>query len=173
MTAGARSTPHASSAEALKRMTNQRRRDTKPEMAIRRLVHARGMRYRVDAALPRMRRRADLLFTASRVAVFIDGCFWHGCPEHGTKPKNNDAWWAAKIAANTERDRDTDQRLTANGWSVLRFWEHEAPEAAADRIAETVRNRRRVATGNANVMSRDRLPGRTGSDRTTPACSQP
>jgi DNA mismatch endonuclease (patch repair protein) len=110
-------------------------------MAIRRLVHARGMRYRVDAALPGMRRRADLLFTSSRVAVFVDGCFWHGCPEHGTRPKNNAAWWSAKIAANAERDRDTDRRLAAAGWAVLRIWEHEAPEAAAVRIAETVSNR--------------------------------
>ena len=123
-------------------MVNQRRRDTRPEMAIRRLVHARGMRYRVDAALPGMRRRADLLFTSSRVAVFVDGCFWHGCPEHGTRPKNNAAWWSVKIAANAERDRDTDLRLTADGWVVLRIWEHEAPEAAAARIAETVANRR-------------------------------
>lgn len=149
MTAGAGSTPSASSAEALRRMTNQQRRDTRPEMAIRRLVHARGMRYRVDAALPGMRRRADLLFTSSRVAVFIDGCFWHSCPEHGTKPKNNAAWWGAKIAANVERDRDTDQRLAADGWHVLRFWEHEAAEAAADRIAETVHNSRPVQEGSS------------------------
>ena len=142
MTAAARSRPPASSPEALVRMVNQRRRDTRPEMAIRRLVHARGMRYRVDAALPGMRRRADLLFTSSRVAVFVDGCFWHGCPEHGTRPKNNAAWWSVKIAANVERDRDTDLRLTAAGWVVLRIWEHEVPEAAAARIAENVAERR-------------------------------
>ena len=111
-------------------------------MAIRRLLHARGMRYRVDAVLPGMRRRADLLFTSARVAVFIDGCFWHGCPEHGTTPKNNAAWWSAKIVANAERDRDTDRRLTAAGWAVLRIWEHETPEAAADRIANAVANKR-------------------------------
>jgi DNA mismatch endonuclease, patch repair protein len=169
MMAGAASRPSASSAEALRRMTNQRRRDTKPEMAIRSLVHARGMRYRVDATLPGLRRRADLLFTASRVAVFVDGCFWHGCLEHGAKPKKNADWWAAKIAANNERDRDTDQRLIADGWIVLRFWEHEAPESAAALIAETVHNRRRAAGRNANVISCDRLPRRTRSDRTTPA----
>src|SRR5947208_16825525 len=112
MTAGTAPRPAASSAEALRRLANQRRRDTRPEMAIRRLVHARSMRYRVDAALPGMRRRADLLFTSSRVAVFVDGCFWHGCPEHGTMSKNNAAWWAKKIDANVERDRDTAQRLT-------------------------------------------------------------
>lgn len=134
--------PAASSAAVLKRMVHQRRRDTRPEMAIRRLLHADGMRYRVDAALPGMRRRADLLFGSTRVAVFVDGCFWHGCLEHGTYPKNNAAWWADKIAANIERDRDTDRRLAADGWVALRIWEHEPPEAAAARIAEIVANRR-------------------------------
>jgi DNA mismatch endonuclease (patch repair protein) len=100
------------------------------------------MRYRVDALLPGMRRRADLLFTSARVAVFVDGCFWHGCPEHGTRPKTNAAWWSGKIAANVERDRDTDQRLGADGWAVLRIWEHEAPEAAAAQVADTVSARR-------------------------------
>jgi DNA mismatch endonuclease (patch repair protein) len=111
-------------------------------MAIRRLLHARGVRYRVDAVLPGMRRRADLVFSSARVAVFIDGCFWHGCPEHGTQPKTNAAWWAEKIAANAKRDRDTDQRLTADGWTVLRVWEHEVPEVAAARVAEAVANKR-------------------------------
>jgi len=121
-------------------MVRQRRRDTGPEMAIRRLLHARGLRYRVDAQLPGLRRRADLVFRAAQVAVFVDGCFWHGCPEHGTQPKNNAAWWAAKIETNTKRDRDTDQRLTADGWTVVRVWEHEAPEVAAARVANIVRN---------------------------------
>lgn len=134
--------PAASSPAALARMVRQRRRDTRPELAIRRLLHANGMRYRVDAALPGMRRRADLLFTSVQVAIFVDGCFWHGCPLHGTQPKRNAAWWAEKIAANVERDRDTDRRLTANGWVALRIWEHEAPEAAAARIAEIVTKKR-------------------------------
>jgi DNA mismatch endonuclease (patch repair protein) len=76
---------------------SSRRRDTKSEMAIRRLPHAQGLRYRVDVALLGMRRRADLHFSSARVAVFVDGCFWHGCPEHGTQPKSNTAWWAEKI----------------------------------------------------------------------------
>jgi DNA mismatch endonuclease, patch repair protein len=146
MTATPGSRPAASSPAALARMVRQRRRDTRPEMAIRRLLHAHGMRYRVDAALPGMRRRADLLFTSVRVAVFIDGCFWHGCPEHGTRPKNNAAWWSEKIAANAERDRDTDRRLTADGWAVFRIWEHEEPETAAARIAEVVANKQAERT---------------------------
>ena len=130
--------PAASTPDALTRMTRQRRRDTKPEMAIRRLLFARGLRYRIDAALPGMRRRADLLFRSAKVAVFVDGCFWHGCPEHGTQPKNNAAWWAEKIAGNIQRDRDTDQRLTEAGWHVVRVWEHEPPAQAAQRIADLV-----------------------------------
>lgn len=121
-------------------MVRQRRRDTGPEMAIRRLLHARGLRYRVDVPLPGMRRRADLVFSSARVAVFVDGCFWHGCPDHGTQPKRNAAWWAEKIASNAERDRDTDRRLVADGWIVVRVWEHEVPEAAAARVAEAVSN---------------------------------
>jgi DNA mismatch endonuclease (patch repair protein) len=119
-------------------MVRQRRRDTGPEMAIRRLLHARGLRYRVDAVLLGMRRRADLVFVSARVAVFVDGCFWHGCPAHRTWPKSNAAWWAEKIEANVKRDRDTDQRLAADGWTVVRVWEHEAPEAAATRVAGAV-----------------------------------
>jgi DNA mismatch endonuclease (patch repair protein) len=87
-----------------------------------------------------MRRRADLLFGSARVAVFIDGCFWHGCPEHGTQPKSNAQWWAEKISNNAERDRDTDQLLASRGWTVVRVWEHEAPGVAAARIAEAVRS---------------------------------
>ena len=146
MTAG--STPPASSPEALARMVRQRRRDTRPELAIRRLLHARGLRYRVDAPLPGMRRRADLVFGSARLAVFVDGCFWHGCPQHGTRPKHNAAWWANKIAINAERDRDTDQHLASDGWTVLRVWEHEPPDLVADKIAETVtirQARRRAA----------------------------
>lgn len=139
MTSGGR--PAASSPEALARMTRQRRRDTRPEIAIRHLLHRRGLRYRVDAALPGMRRRADILFRSARVAVFVDGCFWHGCPEHRTRPKNNADWWAEKIARNIQRDRDTDQRLAEAGWHVVRVWEHEPAVQAAQRIADLVGDR--------------------------------
>lgn len=121
-------------------MQGNRRRDTSPEMAVRRLVHARGLRYRVDVRpLPDLNRRADLVFTRARVAVFIDGCFWHACPEHFTVAKTNPEFWATKARANRERDADTDRRLTDAGWSVVRIWEHEDATDAADRVAAAVR----------------------------------
>lgn len=118
------------------RMRRQGRRDTKPELALRRELHARGKRFFVDRApLKGLRRRADLVFPRRRVAVYVDGCFWHFCPVHGTAPKNNAAWWADKLAGNVARDRDTDARLRKAGWSVVRVWEHEDPVAAADRVS--------------------------------------
>lgn len=117
------------------RMAAQRRRDTVPEVALRRELHRRGARFFVDRApLPGLRRRADLVFPRKRVAVYVDGCFWHSCPQHATAPKNNAQWWADKLAANVVRDRDTDARLTAAGWTVVRIWEHENPTEAADRV---------------------------------------
>ncbi|QBJ96826.1 very short patch repair endonuclease [Rhodococcus sp. ABRD24] len=117
------------------RMRAQRRRDTAPEVALRRELHRRGVRFFVDRApLPGLRRRADLVFPRRRVAVYVDGCFWHSCPQHATAPKNNAQWWADKLAANVVRDRDTDVRITAAGWRVVRVWEHENPAEAADRV---------------------------------------
>lgn len=117
------------------RLSRQRRRDTKPEVALRRALHRRGLRYFVDRApLKGMRRRADLVFPRRKVAVYVDGCFWHSCPVHATKPRNNAQWWADKLAANVARDRDTDQKLLAEGWRVVRIWEHEDPALAADRV---------------------------------------
>lgn len=118
-----------------------RRRDTKPELLLRSALHRRGLRFYVDRApLPKMRRRADLVFPRKRVAVYVDGCFWHGCPVHGTWPKNNADWWRAKIERNQARDRDTDRQLADAGWAVVRVWEHEGPEAA-DRVAEVIEGR--------------------------------
>lgn len=112
-------------------MSAQRRRDTAPEVALRRALHARGLRYRVDAALPGMpRRRADILFSRVRVAVFVDGCFWHSCPQHATHPANNALWWAEKLRRNVERDRETDRHLAGQGWISVRIWEHESVETA-------------------------------------------
>jgi len=135
--------PTSVDAPTSRRMSRQRTRDTEPEMLLRRELHRRGLRYRVDAALPGLpRRRADVLFTRARVAVFLDGCFWHGCPEHKTTPTTNGAWWAAKLARNIERDRETDAHLRSLGWTVLRVWEHEDITHAATDIENIVLRRR-------------------------------
>src|SRR5690625_343982 len=111
------------------RMSRQRRRDTEPEIRVRRELHRRGFRFRVDQPLPGMvRRRGDILFTRVRLVVMIDGCFWHACPHHGTLPATRREWWQNKLAKNVERDRDTDARLAEAGWAVLRFWEHRSEE---------------------------------------------
>lgn len=123
-------------------MKNQRRRDTKPEAALRSELWRRGLRYRVDVKVVGRRRRVDIAFTRARVAVFVDGCFWHRCPEHGSLPKVNRSWWTEKLEANERRDRDTDTELIAAGWLVIRVWEHEDPIEAADRVEAAVRTRR-------------------------------
>ena len=115
-------------------MRSQRRADTRPEILLRKALTAAGCRYRVDAALPGMRRRADLLFTRAKVAVFVDGCFWHACPRHATWPKANAAWWRAKLEANRARDRHTDALLRASGWRVVRVYEHVSTAEAARRV---------------------------------------
>ncbi|MFF9000154.1 very short patch repair endonuclease [Streptomyces achromogenes] len=140
----------ASSAARRRNMQAIRSRDTKPETLIRRLVHAQGLRYRVAARpLPDLRRTADMVFGPAKVAVFIDGCYWHGCPEHYVPPKTNSGYWSEKVLRNMERDRDTNQRLVNAGWLVLRFWEHEPSDACADKIAAAVRRRRAVNGGRA------------------------
>lgn len=129
------------------RLAKQRTRNTAPEVALRRALYAAGERYRVDyPPLPELRRRrADIVFPKVRVAVFVDGCFWHGCPQHGSVPKSNRAWWAAKLEANRVRDTQTNNALTRRGWIVLRFWEHCDPFTSAVEIANVVRQRRRGA----------------------------
>lgn len=124
-------------------MQANKSRDTQPEMAVRRLVHAAGLRYRVGAQpVPGLRRRADLVFTKQSIAVFIDGCFWHGCPNHGTRSfKTNTEYWSGKIARNRSRDAATTATLTEAGWCVLRFWEHESPVEVAAQIVAAVRAR--------------------------------
>lgn len=125
------------------RFRRQPRQDTQPELELRRELHRRGLRYRVERKiLPDTRRRADVVFPTERVAVFIDGCFWHSGPDHGTVPRNNREWWVSKLQSNVERDRDTDWRLAETGWLAIRVWEHEAPTEAADRIERAVRARR-------------------------------
>lgn len=125
----------ATSEAARRTMKGNRRRDTAPELAVRRLLHAAGLRYLVDAQpLPGLRRKADVVFRRQRIAVFIDGCYWHGCPEHGTTPTTNREYWTAKVAANRARDLDTDARLTEAGWQPVRFWEHEPPAEVASQV---------------------------------------
>lgn len=133
--------PPPSSENARLTMKANRRRDTSIELAVRRRLHAAGLRYRVDyAADPSdRRRRADIVFTRARLVVFIDGCFWHGCPDHFIMPKSNVDYWRHKIERNMERDRDSVARLEAAGWSVLRFWEHQAPDDVAASIIAAVR----------------------------------
>lgn len=135
-------TPSASSAQALRRMRNTRQRDTACELALRRLLYGYGLRYRIHrSAVPSLRRKADIVFSAAKVAVFVDGCFWHSCPVHATHPKANGGWWADKLAVNRRRDMDTNDRFQAAGWRVERVWEHESPEQAALRIRNVVQTR--------------------------------
>lgn len=131
----------ASSAAIRSRMSSQRRRDTAPEIALRRALHAMGLRYFIHRRpVPSLNRQADIVFPRARVAVFVDGCHWHGCPEHGPKRHLTNGWyWSEKIASNVRRDRDTDQRLEASGWTVIRVWEHEGAAGAAQRIADYLR----------------------------------
>lgn len=134
--------PGASSESVSRRMRNTRQRDTPMEISVRTLLQEHHLRFEVDRSIAGVTRaRPDVLFPAERVAVFLDGCFWHSCPEHGTTPHANRQWWIEKLAANVERDRRHDQELTAAGWLVLRFWEHEAPEFVAEEIERRVRGR--------------------------------
>lgn len=120
-------------------MQSNRGRDTAPELAVRRLLYAAGFRYRVDFAPVGGRRRADIVFKRKQIAVFIDGCFWHGCSIHASRPKTNTAYWGPKLDRNMERDLETTTALESAGWTVLRFWEHDAPIAVAEAIIAAVR----------------------------------
>jgi DNA mismatch endonuclease (patch repair protein) len=140
--------PAASSDAVRRRMQQQKRRDTKPEMALRKALHAAGLRYRVEQpVIPGLRRRADVMFRTAKVAVFVDGCFWHSCPEHGTAPTANRHWWREKLDRNQERDRDTDRLLLEAGWLPVRVWEHEDMATAALRVEAVVRERRSSGRG--------------------------
>jgi len=129
----------ASSPEARHRMQRVRQKNTSCESALRRELHARGLRYRIQVPLLKKPRRvADVVFSRPHIAVFVDGCFWHGCPLHASWPKQNAKFWRAKILANRKRDADTDERLRAEGWKVVRVWAHEPPNVAANRIVEVM-----------------------------------
>lgn len=133
------SSPKPASDDVSRRMSVTPQKDTSAEMAIRKRLHSMGLRYRVDyPVLKKPRRVADIVFTGIQIAVFVDGCFWHGCPDHGTWPKNNADFWRNKILANQVRDKDTNDRLKELGWTVIRIWEHDDPENAARKIARSV-----------------------------------
>jgi DNA mismatch endonuclease, patch repair protein len=128
--------PAASSREVRRRMQATKQRDTPAELALRSALHKMGLRFRVDASIPGTRRRADILFPRAQLAIFVDGCFWHACPEHGTWPKTNAQWWRHKILGNVARDRDSDAVLKDLGWTVLRFWAHERADKAAAAVVQ-------------------------------------
>lgn len=129
----------SSSPDASRRMAKVRQKSTGAEVALRCELYRRGLRYRVDfEVLKKPRRVADIAFPGRRIAVFVDGCFWHGCPEHATWPKQNAEFWRQKIEGNRLRDADTNSRLLDVGWTVLRFWEHQSPIEAAEVVAQTV-----------------------------------
>jgi DNA mismatch endonuclease (patch repair protein) len=122
-------------------MRGNRKTDTRPEIALRAELHRRGRRFRKNARPEDdIRCRVDIVFRGARLAVFLDGCFWHGCPVHGNRPRTNASYWHPKIARNIERDRENDELLASRGWAVLRVWEHESPVEAANRVeAELMR----------------------------------
>jgi DNA mismatch endonuclease (patch repair protein) len=126
-----------------KRMRANRRRDTGPELALRRALFACGLRYRIDYPIRTDTRlvRPDVVFVQRRLAVFVDGCFWHCCPIHGNHPRHNASYWGPKLRRNVDRDRCVDDALSEAGWTVLRVWEHEEPQRAAARISAVVASR--------------------------------
>ena len=146
----------ASSPAARKKMQANKSRDTGPELALRRELHRRGFRYFVNRRpLPDLRRTADLVFPRQKVAVFVDGCFWHGCPEHHTQAALMRKYWASKVLKNRERDTHTNEALAKSGWTAIRIWEHEAPQQAADKVADALRRGR--WTGNSAFRAGPRL----------------
>ncbi len=136
----------ASSEHARRTMVANRGRDTGPEIRLRRELHRRGLRYRVNVRpVDSLRRTADIVFRSARVAIFVDGCFWHGCSEHRGIPKTNRQFWSRKIARTRERDRETTRLLEEEGWQVVRVWEHEEPLTVAEKLKALVRSRPEVS----------------------------
>jgi DNA mismatch endonuclease (patch repair protein) len=135
--------PPASSPATSRVMRRTKRSGTQPELALRSALHRQGLRFVVDRPVPgcSRRRRADVLLRGARIAVFIDGCFWHSCPEHSHLPKTNTNWWRLKFRGVVRRDRDTNERVAAAGWLVVRVWEHEDPAEAARVIEVLARDR--------------------------------
>lgn len=142
-----RSAPPPSSPAATSMGKANRGRDTGPELRLRSTLHRRGLRFRVNRRPERgVRTTPDITFGPARVVVFLDGCFWHRCPIHGTEPKANGEWWSKKLDENVARDRRADEELARRDWRVIRVWAHEDVERVADMIEQAVRNRPRSAT---------------------------
>jgi DNA mismatch endonuclease (patch repair protein) len=153
-----RDAPSASSAAVRRTMVGNRRRDSAAERRLRSALHAAGLRYRVDLPIrvPGARPiRPDIVFTRAKVAVFVDGCFWHACPEHGRPPQTNSTYWNAKIALNQSRDREQTAALEAAGWIVVRVWEHEAPDAAV-RVVQRILAAQAASDSGSGAASTDR-----------------
>jgi DNA mismatch endonuclease (patch repair protein) len=133
--------PEPTDAATSKRMRANTRRDSAPELALRSELHRRGLRFRVDYPVRTERRliRPDVTFTKQRIAVFVDGCFWHRCPEHGTQPRVNAAYWTPKLDRNVERDLQVNAALAREGWIVMRYWEHDEPSSVAQQVEWRVR----------------------------------
>jgi DNA mismatch endonuclease, patch repair protein len=165
--------PHPSSAGRSANMRANRRTDTKPELALRRALHSRGYRYRKDYRLDLdggKRVRPDIAFTARRVAVFVDGCFWHCCPDHGSKPAVNVGYWNPKLRRNVERDRAADTALQAAGWAVVRVWEHEPIETAVAAVLAALGSSPTARGRSPAVLARSPAAlGRSKSDSPAPA----
>jgi DNA mismatch endonuclease (patch repair protein) len=126
-------------------MKGNRKTDTRPELALRSALHRSGLRFRKDHTVKvdgGRTIRVDVVFPRAKLAVFVDGCFWHRCPQHGTEPKSNTGYWGSKLDRNVERDRETDERLRRAGWEVLRIWEHETVEVGSRRVRAHLGNQR-------------------------------
>jgi DNA mismatch endonuclease, patch repair protein len=137
---GSLSYPHPSSPAASSVMRGNRKADTQPEVRIRKELHRLGLRFRKYLAIEAFDIvvKPDVVFPSHRLAVFIDGCFWHSCPLHGTKPQTNSRYWAAKLARNQSRDAKVGERLSAAGWNVVRIWEHVPVDKAAALIQKAM-----------------------------------
>lgn len=153
-----RDAPGPSSVAAQRTMLGNRRRDSTPERRLRSALHANGLRYRVDRPISvpgRRPIRPDVVFTRTRVAVFVDGCFWHGCPEHGKPPRTNSTYWNAKIAINQTRDREQTAALEEAGWTVVRVWEHDDPASAAAVVRRVLEAQAASGSGAATRADRN------------------
>jgi DNA mismatch endonuclease (patch repair protein) len=149
--------PKPGSAHISAAMRGNRKRDSRPEVALRSILHGMGLRYRKNLRirLPELSVTPDLVFRGAHVTVFVDGCYWHSCPMHGSQPRRNSAYWRAKLAGNLARDRRVNDALAKAGWTVVRVWEHVAPAVAAKTVAKAVAMSRRSGLAGPSVEPED------------------